>query len=267
MVVFAGRGDAGRSMALLWRTTEPHRTAEPRRGAGLSVDLIVDAAIELADAEGMAALSMRAVGDRLGCTAMALYTHVANKNELLDLMHDRVLGELTGEHGPDRGWRAAVTAWAGDACAFYLRHPWVLQVSQARPVLGPNEYGVLEAVVRILYATGLPAGVLRRLVGSLFHLVRATAQTIAESRQAANATGVGDAEWWSARSAMLLEVAPDFAERFPTVVRLETEGAVQPVDDGTPYLEREARETFDIGLTILLDGVEAAILRAGSAAG
>jgi AcrR family transcriptional regulator len=245
-------------MALLWRTTGSGNVRTgPGPKPGLSVDVIVDAAIAVADAEGMAALSMRAVGEWLGRTAMALYTYVPSKSEVVDLMYDRALAELPTDYERGAGWRAAVTSWAEDSWAFYLRHPWVLQVSQVRPVLGPNEYVVLETVMRILYETGLEARVLRRIVGALFHFVRGAAQTIAESRQAATATGVSDEEWWFARSALLEEVAPDFAERFPMVTWLGNEGASRIEDETVPYLEQEAKKTFEVGLTVLLDGIEA----------
>jgi len=263
VVVFAGQGDAERSMTLLWRAARP---ADGRPGPGprpaLSVDLVVDAAIAVADADGMAGLSMRAVGERLGRTAMALYTYVPSKSELIDLMYDRALAELPAKYTPSDGWRADVTSWAGDLWAFYLRHPWVLQVSQARPVLGPNEYVVLEAVLGILYRTGLEAKTLYRVVGTLFHFIRGAAQTVVESRQAATATGVPDDEWWFARSALLAEVAPDFATRFPTVAKLESEQAFEMADESVPYLEQEAREMFEVGLAVLLDGVEATVARA-----
>ncbi|MGW9046309.1 TetR/AcrR family transcriptional regulator [Streptomyces lydicus] len=265
MVVFAGQGDPRRSMALLWRA-EGGRGTDAKRGPGpkpaLSVDVIVGAGIAVADAEGMAALSMRAVGERLGRTAMALYTYVPGKSELVDLMYDQVLAELPADYDLTAGWRAALTSWAEDTWAFSLRHPWVLQVSQARPVLGPNEYRAMEALLRVLYATELSPAVLRRVVGTLTHFVRGAVQTVAESRLAAASTGVPDEEWWQARSAVLAEVAPDFAERFPLLVGLEAEGAA-PVADGTvPYLEREARTTFEVGLGVVLDGIEAAVARA-----
>lgn len=260
MVVFAGQGDARRSMALLWRTT---RSGEGRPGPkpGLSVDLIVDTAVAIADAEGMAALSMRAVGERLGRTAMALYTYVPSKSELVDLMYDRALAELSTRHDLTGGWRPAVTAWAEETWEFYVRHPWVLQVSQARPVLGPNEYVMIEEALRILRETGLKAGTLRYVVGTLFYFVRGAAQTVAESRQAPVETGVSDEEWWHARSALLEEVAPDFAERFPTLTWLDSEGAYQSQDETLPYLEQEGRDTFAAGLVILLDGIEATVSR------
>jgi AcrR family transcriptional regulator len=268
VVVFAGQGDARRSMALLWRTAGPPQVRPGPRPA-LSVDLIVEAGIAVADAEGMAALSMRAVGERLGRTAMALYTYVPSKSELVDLMYDHALAELPGGYDLTAGWRAAVTAWAEDVREFYLRHPWVLQVSPARPVLGPNEYVMLEAVLRALRETGLPAGVLRRVVGALTHLVRGAAQTIAETRQAPAETGMSDDEWWYARSALFQEVAVDFAERFPVMTWMESEGAYRSEDETVPYLEREAREAFETGLAVFLDGIEEAMSRndAGRTAG
>ena len=97
MTEYPGRGDARRSMALLWGKAEP-----PKRGPkqGLSVEAIVGAAIAIADADGLDALSMRKVGERLGTSAMALYTYVPAKTELVDLMLEAVLGELP--------WRAVM---------------------------------------------------------------------------------------------------------------------------------------------------------------
>lgn len=285
MVVFAGQGDPRRSLSLLWRAATPAQ-ARPGPKPRLSVDAIVATAVALADEEGMGALSMRAVGDRLGRTAMALYTYVPGKSELLDLMYDAAHAELPSAYPESDDWRAGLTAWGGDLLEFYVRHPWVLQVSQARPVLGPHEYAGLDTLVVLLRATGLDAGVLRRLVGTLFPFVRGSAQVVADARLAPAATGRSDAQWWAARSAALTELVPDFADRFPAVSRLETEGAVEPVesypdpgDDGSgsgsgrgddadavPYLEREARETFRVGLGVLLDGIDAAVAAHGGRA-
>ncbi|SDC16774.1 TetR/AcrR family transcriptional regulator [Actinokineospora iranica] len=254
MAVFAAQGDPRRSMPLLWRAPDSS-AGHPGPKPALNVDVIVDAAIAVADAEGMAGLSMRAVGERLGCTAMALYTYVADKSALVDLMYDRAHAELATDYrGP---WRAAVTAWAEDLWAFYLRHPWVLTVSQARPVLGPHEFDVLEALLRALRGTGLSGREVRSVVGTLSHFVRGAAQMSAESRQAAAATGLSDDDWWYARSPLLSEVAPDFAERYPEICWLEAERAGEPVNETVPYMENEARETFEVGLSILLDGVSA----------
>ncbi|MEE1786095.1 TetR/AcrR family transcriptional regulator C-terminal domain-containing protein [Streptomyces sp. SP17BM10] len=264
MVVYAGQGDARRSLSLLWRA--PGAEPVPRTGRsgpkpGLSVDAIVSAGIAVADSEGMAALSMRAVGERLGRTAMALYTYVPGKAELLDLMHDRAFAEMPlesrgsdGSDGSDgRGgsgdWRADVTAWAEALYAGYLRHSWMLQVSQARPVLGPAELAAMEALLRALQPAALPAVRLRGAVGALWQFVRGMAGVAAEARDAAAATGVADADWWTARSARLAELAPDFAERFPLLSALESGGDPDP--------QARDREGFRSGLAVLLDGIAA----------
>ncbi|UUV29684.1 TetR/AcrR family transcriptional regulator [Amycolatopsis roodepoortensis] len=256
MVVYAAQGDPRRSMALLWRTESPD-AERPGPKPGLSVELIVETAIAIADAEGMTGLSMRAVGDRLGRTAMALYTYVPSKSELVDLMYDTALAELSATYDDD-GWRADAARWAEDLWDFYLRHPWVLQVSQARPVLGPNEYVVLEALVKILRRTGLRPTALRRLVSALYSCVREPARTASEARLAEKATGQSDEEWWYARSAHLKEVSPDFAERFPTLTWMESEHAFRMEDETVSYLEQEAREAFEFSLRVILDGIEVA---------
>ncbi len=258
MTLFAGQGDSRKVMTLLWGPPGAHgRRSGPGPRPGLTLEMILDTAIEIADEAGMTALSMRAVGERLGRTAMALYTYIPSKNEMVDLMYDRALAELAagGEHGP--GWRAAVMSWADDLWAFYMRHPWALQVSPTRPVQGPNEYALIESLVRILYRADLAPTPLRGAVGALFQHVRGAAQSVAEARQAATVTGVSDEEWWSTRSALMAEVAPDFAERFPMLTRL---GRETPETERTSPYEREpARRNLDLGLTFLLDGIAARI--------
>jgi AcrR family transcriptional regulator len=256
--VFAGQGDPARSMALLWRT--PGARTGPGPKPGLSVDAIVAAAIAVADTDGLAGLSMRAVAERLGVTAMALYTYVPGKDELVDLMYDGAYAELPVRYDLGEGWRAAVTSWATDLVWFYVRHPWALQVSFARPALGPHEQAVVEALARILHQTGLPPAVARRIVSLLFYVARGTAQAVAESRLAA-AGGASEQAWWSSRAAALRQVAPDFAQRFPDSAWLASAGAAHRQDDATPYLEREAMEAFTVGLTVLLDGIQAAMAR------
>jgi AcrR family transcriptional regulator len=248
-------------MALLWRaviSSDAQQRTSPGPKPGLSVDEIVDAAIALADAEGMAALSMRAVGKHLGRTGMALYTYVPSKSELVDLMYDRVLGELPTGYDLSAGWRAAVTEWARTYWEFLLRHPWVLQVSSARPVLGPNEFATMEALIRSFDGLPVPALVLKHIVGTLTSFVAGTARIVAETRQAPAATGLSEDDWWYARSAALTDMAPDFAERFPALVRMETDSETPP-DGSMPYMERAALDTFTAGLGFLLDGIEATV--------
>jgi len=259
--VYAGQGDPAWSIAALWREAASRRT-QPGPKPALSLDAIVQAATEVADRDGLAGLSMRAVGLRFGRTAMSLYTYVPGKNELIDVMYDGAHAQLPIPHDLADGWRAAVTAWAADLLALHLRHPWTLQVSFARPVLGPHQQAVLEDLVSILRATGLPAARLRPAVSALFHLVRGNAQTIAEARKAADVTGTSDEQWWQTRSAQLAEAVPDFAARFPQSTWLTQASQEPPTQDSTEtYLESAARAAFAGGLELLLDGLDATVSR------
>ncbi|WP_066369116.1 TetR/AcrR family transcriptional regulator [Herbidospora mongoliensis] len=237
MVVYAGQGDPERTLALLWRTTGE---GVKRRGPkpALTVDAILEAAIAVADESGLDGLSMRAVGERLGKTAMALYTYVPTKRELIDLMYDHAHADLI----PDLpgGWRQAVETWSLALHERYLRHPWLLQVSHARPVLGPHEQTVLEKLLEVL-----PDVAVRATVNSLFSLVRGSARTIAEGQGAAADTGTSDQEWWAARSRLMNDLVPDFAERFPRSANMP------PAE-----WDKAAREAFTGGLNLLLDGLE-----------
>src|SRR5437588_11584179 len=99
-------GDPERSMALLWGVAESGRRGpKPRH----SVEDVVRAAIALADAEGLAALSMRRVAETLQLSPMSLYTYVPSKAELMDLMLDRVAGEMDGPEPRAGHWRAQLT--------------------------------------------------------------------------------------------------------------------------------------------------------------
>jgi len=234
-------------MSLLWGSdAAPVVKSGPKQA--LSVDLIVEAAVAIADAEGLAGVSMRTVGERLGRTSMALYTYVPGKGELLDVMYDRVHAEIPVEPGLGGGWRPAAEAWARELFDFYLRHPWVLQVSFARPVFGPHEQGVLDALARILFETGLPAPRLRGVAAALYHHVAGSAKTAAESGLGQAATGEPDEQWWVRRAEVLARVAPDFAERFPHSVRLNTEGA--------GHWRERLEDGFATGLAVILDGAE-----------
>src|SRR5262245_64029270 len=131
---YTGKGNPQQSIDLLWGTARP-----PSRGPkpGLTTQQIVAAAIAVADAEGLAALSMRRVAEHLGVGAMSLYTYVPGKAELIDLMVDAVYGELPGSADVDGGWRERLEGVARANWALYRRHPWMLQVASVRPALGP----------------------------------------------------------------------------------------------------------------------------------
>ncbi|WP_290860949.1 TetR/AcrR family transcriptional regulator C-terminal domain-containing protein [Hamadaea sp.] len=257
--MYAGQSDPAWSIPALWRQPgELRLERQPGPKRALSLDEIVRAATEIADRDGLAGLSMRAVGERLGRTAMSLYTYVPGKNELIDVMYDGVHAELPMAYDLGEGWRSALTSWAGDLLDFHVRHPWTVQVSFARPVLGPHEQAVLENLATILRSTGLPAARTRPMVTALYHLIRGSAQTITDARRAAEITGTPDEQWWSARSARLLEEVPDFGARFPATVWLNTSENI--AENAQSYdLEASAREAFAGGRDLLLNGLSAMI--------
>lgn len=127
--------------------------AEPRQGLGRA--RIVEAAVELADADGLAALSMGKVAARLGVTAMALYRHVAGKDELVLLMQDAAVGRPPELDGDD-GWRETLERWTWAVLDRFRAHPWLLgAISQSGPPATPNQLAWLERGLRALAGTPL----------------------------------------------------------------------------------------------------------------
>jgi AcrR family transcriptional regulator len=261
MTEYAGRGDPRRTLELLWGRAEPPPARGPKQA--LTVDEIVAMAIEVADAEGLGAVSMRKVAERLGKSAMGLYTYVPGKAELVDLMLDTVLGELPTSYALDGGWRAAAEASARDSWAFYERHPWVLQISGTRPTLGPHEMDVYETQLRIFDNLGFSCVEQTRTVGVLASFVRGAAKTVSDAWAAEQATGLSDDDWWNARNPLFDEVTGDiWGERYPVATRLSEGQAFDQLDrpdETTPYLVQDALDVFEFGLQRLLDGIAAHI--------
>jgi AcrR family transcriptional regulator len=260
---YASRGDPERTMALLWG-----RAPAPTRGPKQSLDLddVVATAVEVADSEGLAGVSMRKVAERLGRSAMSLYTYVPGKAELLDLMIDRALGELPTRYDLTAGWRPAVEELAHNTWALYERHPWLLQVAGSRAVLGPHELDTFEAQLAILDGLGLSGVDMNRIVASVSGFVRGAARGIVEAKTAEQATGQSDDDWWNARSPLLDELSADvWPDRYPVITRLQEHQAFDQPDrtpnDATPYMVKEAVDAFEFGLQRLLDGLEAYITR------
>ena len=246
-----------RTMALLWRAevVGPAPTS-PGPRPRLETDEIVAAAIEVADTNPSAGLSMRALAARLGVTAMALYGYVPDKDSLVALAYDAIHAEMPDHEHGDGDWRERTIAWADDLVALFVRHAWALRVSYARPVLGPNEQRVLESLVGILRPSGQGPDRLRRVVGLLFYVVRGTALTIAEAREAEETSGIPEKDWWETTTAALNERVPDFADRFPNAVWLLSQQDDLPASgEGSSYVERQSMANLRTGLSMLLDGV------------
>jgi AcrR family transcriptional regulator len=258
---YSGSGDPARSLALLWGV-QPQRSRGPR--PGLDVARVVRAAVELADEEGLAALSMRRVAERLGVGTMSLYTYVPGKPELLDLMLDTVLGERALPEVGDADWRAALEALAREDWAHYHRHPWVLEISGTRALLGPHELDGFEAAVRVVCGLGLTGREMVAVVTVVGQYVRGAAEAATDAAQAERRTGVSEDAWWNAREPILDQVFDP--ARYPTLVAIEAEGAFAAERGAPDYTLSRAVADFEFGLARLLDGI-ATLVRARGTAG
>ena len=250
---YLGRGEARRSMDLLWGRSQPAMRG-PK--AALELETVIRSAIELADAEGLEAVSMRRVAERLEMGTMSLYTYVPGKGELLDLMADTVYGERAGETAwtPGSGLRERLEALAREQWAFFERHPWTLSIASGRSVLGPNEAESYERALAVVADLGIPARDAVAIVDAISMFVRGAARDAAEAAGAEAATGKSELEWWTERDALLNEVMTP--ERFPTLTRLAADGGFDVPPDTENYNVRFILDDFEFGLQRLLDGIE-----------
>lgn len=143
-----------RGIALAWGVA-----ADPQRGPKreMSVEKIVDAAVELADAEGIGAVSMAAVAAKLGFTPMSLYRYVSAKDDLLLLMQEQATGVPPESHREIDGWRERLLDLYQEQVLLYLRHPWVLSVPITGSPITPNSSAWLDASLAALETTPLNA--------------------------------------------------------------------------------------------------------------
>jgi len=188
----------------LWR----HRGATlptPRRGPKQQLDLdeILAAAITLADASGLEAVSTRAVAARFGKTAMALYPYVGTKENLLALMQDQASAMPAPPAPPDH-LAGALTGWATALYEVYRAHPWLTERPWSQASQGPNEQDWMEALLAIFERFAVPPGSRPPAVTMLYATVRATAQTAA----AYSRLTAADLETWRDRAAAMPDSYP-----------------------------------------------------------
>jgi AcrR family transcriptional regulator len=142
-------------------TTARARQPVAERRAPLSRERVLRAAIDLADAGGLEAVSMRKLGQALRVEAMSLYKHVANKEDILDGMADLITGEIqVPAMGGD--WRAEIRASAISAHRALLRHPWASSLIESRLELGPARLRYADAVIGVLTGAGFAMPVVAR---------------------------------------------------------------------------------------------------------
>lgn len=218
-----------RALEILWR--EPKAAG---RTGGLSRERIVRAAVDLADAEGLAALSMARLAERLGCGTMSLYRHVANKDELVTFMLAASVGRPPVTDAGN--WTAALTDWATALWEVYHRHPWVLQAVAAGPPADPGQVAWLDAGLAALGRTGLAEREKLAAVMAILHFVRGAAAVDIEA---------GRTDWPNYPALLRRLLDPD---RFPALAAALQDGVFENTDND-PYAD------FCAGLRQLLDGI------------
>ncbi|WP_199513690.1 TetR/AcrR family transcriptional regulator [Nucisporomicrobium flavum] len=210
--------------------------ARPTRGPkpALTLEGIADAGIAVADAEGLAAVSMQRVAADRGYTKMSLYRYVPGKAELIAVMVERAIGEPPALSAS--GWRAALEEWSRLLLGRYLAHPWTIEATVGRRPLGPYEMGWME--VALAAVAELPLSGAERL--DTIAVLAGHARMLAQQA----AARLGEAEMSTAIAAVLRE----HGERFPQLTAALAGAATEGGD-----------QAFEYGLARLLDGVEALV--------
>jgi len=210
----------------------------------LTRERVLRAAVELADEEGIDALTMRRLGRRLGVEAMSLYNHVADKDDLLDGMAEVIAAELEVPTGfPD--WRASIRSSACAAHAVMLRHPWASRVVESRTRSGPARLRLVDATVGVLTGAGFP---MRVVIQSIMAL---DSYTYGYALQE-------DAWPYPAEGAQ--ERAAAFSETVPRQAYPHMTALLDHVAD----LEAGPLVDFEFGLDLLLGGLERMLTAPGA---
>jgi AcrR family transcriptional regulator len=225
---------------LVWDRPEPPNRPVP---APLSRERIVRAAIQLADADGLDAVSLRKVATALDAGPMRLYGYITSKEELLDLMVDAVHAEI---RPAGDGWRAVLRSLAETTRHAAHEHEWLADLLGGRPQLGPHALATGETVVAALGDVDLDA-VMPVVAAVNAYVIGAVRREIAE-RRAERASGMDEKGWQASLGPYLVRA---FATgRFPALATVVRDG---------PHLD--ADQTFRIGLDFLLHGIESRISR------
>jgi len=227
----------------------PARARSVRSGAGrANRERILESAIAIADAEGIAAVSLRRIAVNLNVSTMSLYRGIANKDDLLVGMMDTLMGAEAWPATPPRGWRAQLEYIAYRQWRGYQSHPWLAQiVSLTRPQLAPNAMRHTEWTLRAIDGYGLDATTRLYIVLTLFGHVRGAATGLESEQQAERDTGIDIDEWMRVHDTRFAPVIQ--SGRFPHLAKLDNNADVD-FDLGT---------LFEFGLTRLLDGFAALI--------
>lgn len=247
----SGAGDPARTLALLWGEAP---TAS-RRGPSRALDLatVVRTANDLADQEGLGAVTMRAVARTLGVVPMTLYTYVPGKEELLDLMLDAAYAQMPRADTAGAPWRERLTAIADENRALFAVHPWAAEVSTLRPPLGPGLMAKYEHELSAFDGLGLSEVEMDDCLTYLLSFVQANARAAHEAASAASTPDGDDTRWWARVGPLLARVLDE--QRYPRATRV---GTAAGQAHGSAHNPDHA---YHFGLARLLDGLAPLIER------
>ncbi|MBT0772233.1 TetR/AcrR family transcriptional regulator C-terminal domain-containing protein [Kineosporia sp. J2-2] len=244
------KGDPVKLIGLLWRPTVSTGRS------GLTPKLITDAAIRVADDEGLDAITLRRVAEELHVSAMTLYPYIAGRPELIELMLDAVTGEVyTGQDLPAgrSDWRDRVRHIVTANWQHHLRHPWTVDVRPGRPVPGPGASGKYETELRALDGIGLSDLEMEHTLTSLLATVSGLARETVELNRAREQSSQSDLQWWNEISPVLATAMAGLDH--PTAERVSgTLGETTGLSADPEGALRHATEVLVAGLAALLEG-------------
>jgi AcrR family transcriptional regulator len=216
----------------------------PRR-APLSRDRVLRAAVARADKAGIESLSMRRLAEELGVVPMALYKHVANKEELLDGMIDVVVGEIDPPVA-GAGWKSAVRQRILSARRALLRHPWASQVMESKQNPTPLVLAYMDTMIGLFRAGGFSVN----LTHHVMHTIGS--RVLGFSQELFNDSSTVDPE---VAASMMRELGA----KFPNVLAIATAASHEEASVVGPGCDDQYE--FEFALDLLLDGFERLLQR------
>ncbi|MBX6765955.1 MAG: TetR/AcrR family transcriptional regulator C-terminal domain-containing protein [Actinomadura rubrobrunea] len=226
-----------------WRSRR--KTAGPPRRP-LSQERIVDAALRVLDAEGLEAVSMRRVAQELGTGPASLYAHVSGKEELLELMLERIAGEMRIPEPDPQRWSEQIREAAREMYRVLSAHADIARASMATIPTGPNAMRLSEALLSIMLAGGVPPQIAAWTIDQIALYVTAHVYEGSLHLAKQRASGKGReqymADFLGQVRSYFVSLPPD---RFPNIVRHVDELMTGGGDD-----------RFEFGLDLLIRGLE-----------
>ncbi|WP_405797619.1 TetR/AcrR family transcriptional regulator [Streptomyces sp. NBC_01506] len=230
------------------------------RKPSLSLSRIVDAAVSLASAEGLAAVSMGRVAKKLGVSPMSLYRYVAAKDELYVLMQEAIIGDPPAPPAPGTDWRTAMSDWAWAMRRVSYENLWALRIPVFSPPATPRMVAWWESGLVTLEGTRLDWGEKLSVMLMVNGYVRHEATLMADLAAAVTASGQS-AEHVLAKYGRTMRRLAD-PERFPTVAEMLAAGVLEVPDE-----PESPDHEFAFGLERILDGVDLLVRERGGDSG